>query len=945
MYICNVLCREEHEKHYALVRKRIDLYKKENVSEAVKLLNWLASDEAASFYPAEKVPLSKKIIWREQFDLLAPLEAAQIAKDIETGRMRLNSSDPLDRLIERVEVQNYSRELTEIIRNLTTIDSDQFLEVLMKRLLNIVLSDFCASEDLRKEYADELKSHLDSDCPTIRLLKYNLNDGDEPNESGYHGPKSVLLELEESTKKEDYEKVMKLVVELEKTLKKWSRAFTLDYLEDYTARAEKMKLRALIGLNYHEDALQLASKFTDEALLEPLLFEPILDVLEASHQLTRAIALIEAKLMTIDPEEPSLILRLADDLIEAKRFEEAAEYLQAIPEAYSSMTPETEARLAFATGLCAWNRSNRTPQSCLANFLSAAKLNPVESKYFAWIGKFYWRVEAERERALKCFTKALNLDANNLPAAILYAEASLHSGDNTTDNAMIALLLKPFTKTSEQSRNRRLFYYYGIALFHSSNFLEASVAFQSALKGSLHYEDSSDPPISDDNCLQWVGEAFLRSNRLGSAEKAFSRLASLQPASFVAQVGLAAVQLKSNNPIEAVDCLDSLVDIPTELQAKVHADKSQALLALARHYLRQGRFLSAIQAVLRCLKNVLLPCCPEILRMAADAMTLAHQFRTVQGFKVEAFTEFINLSNTFEINPGLEEISAKINENEELLVSASVKFALSALSEAFKEPSKHCLAAFWLQLAISLSKATELDGFAFSALENAIRSTNNPSLKAQAHHLQALLLMRDPQSKRQVQHHLIISLKFIETPQAWTDLGRFYLQAGDWELATEAFKRALAVDPEDLVAAFELARSSGTREGAAAAFQVAQRAFSTQPVHFTEDFALCLAQNDDDKSLLAEFAQIYLNRLHNFKTDCSIDEIPSFSTKLDLLTYLNSSEDPKIWSSPAAAEFDCEFLLKRPENEVTQSGWRAVIEGLLPSVKERTRLELNELAQ
>lgn len=136
-----LIFRKEYEKHYALIRKRINLYKEaKEINEAVKLLHWLASEEASNFYPSEKISISKKQIWKEQFDLLSPLETSNIAKDIESGRMRLNSSDPLDRLIDRVQVQNYSRELTEIIRNLSEVDPDNYLDLLMKRLLIIVSS-------------------------------------------------------------------------------------------------------------------------------------------------------------------------------------------------------------------------------------------------------------------------------------------------------------------------------------------------------------------------------------------------------------------------------------------------------------------------------------------------------------------------------------------------------------------------------------------------------------------------------------------------------------------------------------------------------------------------------------------------------------------------------------------------------------------------------------
>ena len=126
--------RNEYEKHLTLIRKRINLFKEaKDIKNALKLLNWLSSSQAESFYPQNLSIPSKFSLWQEQFDLLTPIESAQIVKDIETGRMRLNSStDSLERLVDRCHVQNYSRDLTEILRNLSTVKPEKFHEILVK---------------------------------------------------------------------------------------------------------------------------------------------------------------------------------------------------------------------------------------------------------------------------------------------------------------------------------------------------------------------------------------------------------------------------------------------------------------------------------------------------------------------------------------------------------------------------------------------------------------------------------------------------------------------------------------------------------------------------------------------------------------------------------------------------------------------------------------------
>ena len=944
--------RNEYEKHLTLIRKRINLFKEaKDIKNALKLLNWLSSSQAESFYPQNLSIPSKFSLWQEQFDLLTPIESAQIVKDIETGRMRLNSStDSLERLVDRCHVQNYSRDLTEILRNISTVKPEKFYEILVKRLLKIVLSDFCSNEELRQEYADELLIMTPfENCYTINHIKYNLNTNIETaptihdiNDDYFVGPRNVLDSLKEAAERGEHEKVLKLYNDLEIVTKKWSRAFKI-IQPIKTQLPLKLKLKSLISLNYFDDALQLINQFSNEDLLDDLLFDSVISVLETSSELSRVILLIESKLMQIDPENPDLILKLVDNLIKAQRFDEAAEYLQAIPSAYPNLDPKTEARLTFSTGLCSWHTGDHSKSSTLSHFLNSAKLNPEESKHFEWIGKFYWRIEKDSERALKCFTKALNLDTGNLLAAILFSEVTLTV--NQPENiSIVTQLLKPFTKISSQSRNRRLFYYHGIALFHLNNFLDSAVAFQSALKGSqaLSHDDTTDPSISDENCLQWLGEAYLRSNRLGSAAKTFTRLASVSAnaadssAFMTAQIGLAAVHLKSNNPIDAVD---SLEEINQDSCLKVQLDKAKSFSALARFYLRQGRFISAMGALQNSLDNSPLNTA-EGMRIAADILCLAHKYSDIGSFE-----KFKNvLVDGVEINSGLQEIYDELASDS--LVGKSCKLALAALTEAFKDPKTHSLSAFWLQLAVCLSAAGEFSDFVISAALNAVKENDATSiLKAQGHQIQGLIYAQNPQTHQQAQHHFITALKYHESFALWLDLGRFYLKAGDWQLASESFKKALAVDQEDLVAAFELAKCSGTVEGKESAVQVAQRAFTTQPVLFNEEFAKVLVAETEGE--LAKYAAVYLKRLHpelNFPNLQPLNiEIPQFDTKIELLNYLNASEHAEIWLHPAAAQIDCEYLLKRPENEVTQSGWRAVVEGLLPSVKERTKKELEEL--
>ena len=158
------------------MRKRLKLHKDaKNLPECLKILNWFTSPKAIQFYPPALLPNQNSIL-KEQFDLMAPIESAQISKDVETGRMRLAASDPLERLTDRCHVQNYSKELTQVIRKLMQVEPEKYSEMLINRLNRIVLSDFCVNEGIRVEYASELKDLISSqECNTSDYIKYNLD--------------------------------------------------------------------------------------------------------------------------------------------------------------------------------------------------------------------------------------------------------------------------------------------------------------------------------------------------------------------------------------------------------------------------------------------------------------------------------------------------------------------------------------------------------------------------------------------------------------------------------------------------------------------------------------------------------------------------------------------------------------------------------------------------
>lgn len=976
-----------------MMRKRIDLCKAHNrTSECVEALEWLRGEEAKNLYTEDLLPNCISIL-KEEYEILAPIEASLIAKEIESGRMRLGA-DSLDRLVDRIHVHNFTAQLTGILRELSKEEPVAYLETFCKRLFRIVLSDYCNNESFREELSTELLalSLVEESVKlseTLQCIRFNVF-GDEITDDCNSGPRSILKRFS-LLSPDASEESLKLFDELEVAAKSWQRAFKREFSSvDLLREAAKYRIRALTGLKSYEEALVVMEKsgITDDEALDDFLFESVLESFESCGLLSRVVELIEGKL-ALQGSYNVLKIRLVDNLILLKRFSEA----QTILEGFCDDDDfDLSARVSFNLGLCAWLKGFRGKQEVLLHFLAAAKKDSSVGRYFSWIGRYYWRVEGDGERAGKCLLKALNLDPTDLSSALLLSEIYLLSCETdgaeriSTANHMdkpefCVNLLQPFTRISSQTRNRRLFYYYGVALSLGGQFVEASVAFQSALKGHLMVEatDQDLPAVSDANCLQWIGESFLRSKRFGSASRAFSRLLkeSESDAKMTGSVGLAAVHLQSRAPIEAVDCLTG-IDCSSSSDCKVLLDLSISYVSLARSYFSQGRFISAAQSILKCIECA--GAFPERLRICSDALCLADSLKTCLGFPekeiLEAYAKLTTfISSSCPVNPGLEPVLKRLqtvrgDEKKRFLVGA-IELALSALSGA----NSALVSVHWLQLAAALAKVETFADLAISAASQIIETdadasdckNSNSTVRAHAHHLLALLY-NSQNNKPLAQHHFCRALKLShENNHIWIDLGRFYFQAGDWELAGEAFKKALEADPEDLVAAFELAQLPGTLEAKQLAAQVALRAFTTQPVHFTEQFAKALqsfvvkSEESSDSTAtenidiitsdtvnttvetVKEFAQVYLNRWNFIEypvkfNDHDASELHSLSP-LDRLNYLNERQDPQLWLSPSAQIFDCEFLLKRPQNDVAQSGWRAVVGGLLPEARERTKAE------
>ncbi len=919
------LFRGEWGKHFELKKKQLLLFKQERrTGDAIKVLDWLSSSEAAQNY---KLTSEQSIEYvKHQVTLLEPFESTKITQEVDSARTRLNA-EPVVIIRERAEVKSFeSSRLNEFYRRIGGSSGKLF-----DRLLKMVLSDYLSAEVDRSILAAELLA-----LPEAEAVKKVL--AEDVNCAVAGSPQSLLNEAKSDFAIERFEQLLKREHDFSESLRKWKRAFNSAAFTSTQLEWARLKFLSTVKLGWFEDAYLLIPSFASEELLSDALFESVLLVFEQTRHLSEAVKLIEEQLMHIDPETPVLILRLIDLLIKLSQFDEANEYIAAVKEAFNLNSDlPSQARLYFASGMVAWLQGRRTPEDCLNEFLKALKADSSSGLYFFWVGKYYWRIEKQSSaaKALKCVTKSLSLDPSNLLAALLLAEIILQLPELTVEGLNLTELLQPFV--GAHSRNRRLMYYLGAAHFSLySQYIEAATALQSALKApsSSPDDDNSDPQITDAHCLTFLAESFLRAGRFASAEKAFLRLRQEAPGP-VSATGLASVYSRSEHFIQAVDVFDSLAasDFSELVREKLLVDTLESKLLLAKYYLGQALFKAATGQLQACL-NLPVVMQPVFWRLKSELFLLLDEYK-----------ECINCtsSDSFDgekFNLGLAELVQLASKFNSKLISKATLCALLSLSLSCANEAAE-LSLNWLQVAHCLVRAESFD-FAQAVALNALKCTKSVEIAAKAHHF-LFSIAYYQHNFRKAQHHLVRSLHLQESLPVWLDLGRFYARQGDLELAREAFKRALALDPECNETAIELASLDSDATSSASVLALAQRDFSFQPARFDVKSALIVASAQED-SECKQFARFLLHLRFPQTKSFQPDDYTHLPLNVPELWKLVQEEPSNLvaWQTLCKRDgFDCEYLLTRPLNDLAQAGWRGLLDPLAAS-QERHRTLLEE---
>lgn len=265
----------------------------------------------------------------------------------------------------------------------------------------------------------------------------------------------------------------------------------------------------------------------------------------------------------------------------------------------SILFAETQLRL----GKAYWDlndESRRDRSICLQYFLTSARANPESSEAFLLLGQYYSAIGQDRQRAERCYAKALQLDPDCVEAAVALSALWLSQANRKTGMEetflCIVRVLEPFGPL--HYRNSRLWTNLGVALLQLDRYASATTAFQTALKG--------DHP-DERRCLFGLGEGYRRQGRHNAAIKVYNRLLEIDPTCVTAKYGLAAVSSQMQEYENVQDLLAQVDEALGGYKIKIEILRSH---------------------VMQCEDYILMACVSQAIASASQAIILSTELMT-----------------------------------------------------------------------------------------------------------------------------------------------------------------------------------------------------------------------------------------------------------------------------------------------------------------------------
>ncbi|KAJ3404912.1 Superkiller protein 3 [Chytriomyces hyalinus] len=479
----------------------------------------------------------------------------------------------------------------------------------------------------------------------------------------------------------------------------------------------------------------------------------------------------------------------------------------------------------YRHGKILWAFGGDSRSAAYSYFLKAAKQDPSTRGVFTAIGMFCLEVDENSPRAMKCFQKALQVDAADEEAAVHLSQLYLEEQPDQDDEQKLKnvetakIVLTEFIAVVPRSATA--WRYLGFIALRQNEFTEAITSFQTSLR------------LDTKSITSWegLGEAYSEEGKYMASLKAFARAYELDPTSIYSLYQSAHVNMKLGLYKEAIADFERVLDSVVQTDSTVENDhdldvipclESLAecnLLSARDAYYSQGSYGRCIQHL-----NSALDACCQILEKSKKAGVVAVQgvYKTLGDVCVSVHTfrsrHVGTLLDVALIERGLEIFGVKSAKGEN---QNSYMLALSLAVESFRTAIAACQAAVNMQPELKSLIPLHLHDMALAQYyrhELSLHQQEGGGSEGADRYLkQALMCMwkalhADPTNEhlwnslgimalrgnsKIAQHAFIKALELNERAvEPWTNLGYFYYFNHDMDLAKQCFGRAQLLDPE-----------------------------------------------------------------------------------------------------------------------------------------------------
>ncbi|KAL9656572.1 hypothetical protein ABK040_012155 [Willaertia magna] len=477
-----------------------------------------------------------------------------------------------------------------------------------------------------------------------------------------------------------------------------------------------------------------------------------------------------------------------------------------------------------------WNSSHRSnTEYCFSNFLKSAKLNPTFSSNYTYLGHYYKDIERDEERCIKCYRKAVSLNA-------LEEEAGLNLGDIYIRKGQLTLAASLFREAT--SKNSRAGWAWSKLGFYeqSLNKLDESIlCFQHAIRVKPN----------DSLCWEGLGESYKREGKYLAALKAFSKAIELNSSLVFSMVQSAFITYQlgefdnSRGMYEKVISVDENYIVPYEGIAEV-------LFKFATNLFNDGLFSKSAHQLIRAqcaliygMKRGYEDKLRSLWKSLGDIQTYFFFYpeKSVQ----EASVTYLD---TFKDDLNLYLTNFKSNHTSRLHYLKDAENSYSKLISFDENDSDS-----WYDLGVCqtyqffIYSEQGLDTTLMEEVREKAISNIKKAISLNPNRTDFWNSLGIISSNPVVKQHCFIRAIQLKNKnyKAWNNLGTLYLQNGDFKLARKAFLKAQTLRPDNSLSWVGLALVNETVANRAGVFRAKEDFKHSSTLEYTSAGVLGLA--------------------------------------------------------------------------------------------------------